>query len=432
MKKILLLLCLLGIYTNGVSQDNIKVMFYNVLNFPNTQPDRISHLDVIVDSYAPDLFLVCELKSEQGGETILDNALQTPDNKYVMAPWVDNQSTSNNLQQLAFYNSDKLILDNAATLQADVLTTDLRDINRYSFKLNTPDVATNPIYLEVFVTHLKAGNASSDPNNPVRRALEVEVLTDYLTANAATFSNRYVLFAGDFNVYTSGEAAYQDIINASGTNGITFVDPINRPGAWSNSSSFQDIHTQSTLRTNSHIISEFGNPDGATGGLDDRFDFIMMSDNLTGNPELEYVTNSYDAYGNNGNCFNDNINDSNCTGTYSFALRNELFNMSDHLPVVMELQTNETLSIDELAFDRNLVTLTSGNVISNTLSLNIEPRSAESIEMSIYNVLGQEVKNISIDGETQLNIDVSILSDGIYYLKVQADQYTNTIKFLKK
>ncbi|MFD0861906.1 T9SS type A sorting domain-containing protein [Sungkyunkwania multivorans] len=431
MKRTPIFLLILFCVQSLLAQDTIKTMFYNLLNFPSTQPSRVSHLDAILDDIQPDLFLVCELENEQGGEFLFDNALQNVTNDYIMAPFVSNQSTGNQLQQLAFYNKNKLILDNATTLQSDIVTTDLRDINRYSFILNTADAATNPIYLEVFVTHLKAGNGAIDPNNAIRRELEVQALMDYLNTNATTFSNRYILFAGDFNVYTSAEGAYQLILDSMNNNSIDFIDPINRPGAWNNNSSFQDIHTQSAFSSNSHMLDENGDPDGAQGGMDDRFDFIMISDNLLGNAELEYVPNSYIAYGNNGNCFNDNVNDTNCTGTFSQTIRNHLFNFSDHLPVVMELQTDQQLlSVDEVG-EVSTVRLSKGTIVGNTLSVSLTD-NVSVYQLAIYNVLGQEMERKLIQNQTNADIDVSNLPSGVYYLKVVASKGDITLKFIKQ
>ena len=47
--------------------------------------------------------------------------------------------------------------------------------------------------------------------------------------------------------------------------------------------------------------------------------------------------------GNNANCFNLNISDETCTGEYSQTLRNQLYSMSDHLPVIMKLETTKNL-----------------------------------------------------------------------------------------
>ena len=43
------------------SQDNYKLMFYNVLNYPTQAPaNRIQHLQTILDDYRPDIFMICE------------------------------------------------------------------------------------------------------------------------------------------------------------------------------------------------------------------------------------------------------------------------------------------------------------------------------------------------------------------------------------
>ncbi len=47
-----------------------------------------------------------------------------------------------------------------------------------------------------------------------------------------------------------------------------FYDPINRVGDWHNNPSYADIHTQSTHTVYNNCAS--------TGGMDDRFDFIMV------------------------------------------------------------------------------------------------------------------------------------------------------------
>src|SRR5690554_7468398 len=69
-------------------------------------------------------------------------------------------------------------------------------------------------------------------------------------------------------------------------------DPINRPGSWNNSGSYAEIHTQSTRNG--------GNFDcGSQGGMDDRFDQILVSQNVMNNSDnVEYQTGSYRAVGN--------------------------------------------------------------------------------------------------------------------------------------
>src|SRR5690606_14313607 len=144
-----------------------------------------------------------------------------------------------------------------------------------------------------------------------------------------------VILAGHFNLYTASEPAYIGLLDP--TNAIVMVDPIDRRGSWSNNVNFQDIHSQSTRISS----GPFGA--GAGGGLDDRFDFIIMSKNMQTDPKLKYVPNTYKSFGNNGNCFDKSINDPTCSGAFSQGLRDNLYNMSDHLPIVMKMATNKEI-----------------------------------------------------------------------------------------
>ena len=273
------------------AQENIKLMFYNILNFPSEDavPSRLQYLELILDDYRPDLFMVCELNDENGADTILNSLLfLNPD--YGRAVFEFNSSDDtigdqNDLQQMLYYDSTKFVLESQTAV-----TTVFRDFNHYKLRLNTIDQNTNPVILDVIVCHLKA---SSGPSNEASRLQMINDLQIYLN----TFpSNSNVILAGDLNVYTDTEPAFQELIDV--TNNITFVDPANRIGSWHNNPNFIDVMTQST-RTQTGL-------GGSTGGFDDRFDFIMTSDTMTSNPELSFVPGSYDVYGNNENfqCYN--------------------------------------------------------------------------------------------------------------------------------
>lgn len=394
-------------------------MFYNMLNFPSSFQiaDDMQRLNFIVNQYEPDLFLVAEITSPDVEQWVLQKVLNLTDNKYSAVTYQYNTSGTpgfNNLQQFAFYNTKKLILEKQGVIQ-----TYLRDITHYTFKLNTVDKATNPIFLEVFVAHLKAGATESDQNN--RNAM-INSFKTAINNNLIPF-NSFVLFAGDLNLYTADEPAYQNLLNP--LNNIKIVDPINAAGGWSNNSTFQTIHTQST-RTASLSDS------GASGGLDDRFDFILMSENLINNPQLNYVPNSYKAFGNNGNCFDKNINDASCTGAFSLQLRNNLYNFSDHLPVVMELQTPQTLNIKDETYQH--ISFSGSNVTATHLLLKLTDDFYGS-DLLIYNQLGQIVKKIPIYFETVSNkniyIDVQYLSNGVYFINNSKMLMKTPLKFIK-
>ena len=417
MKKIPLIFGLFFILF-GWGQTKIKVVFYNVLDYPEAPPaNRATILKSILDDIQPDIFMVAELQSEAGADEILNTSLQRADNRYARAAFVVNQSGSSpgTLQQLIFYNTQKLLF----TGQSEIITT-RRDINHYTFTLKTENMATNPLLLDVFVAHLKSLQGGTN------EAIRLDMVLDFTTVLGSIPNSHFVLFGGDFNIYKDTEAAYQELLDTS--NAIVMVDPINRPGNWHVNSSFEDIHTQSTRSYS--FTDGLGNFFGAGGNLDDRFDFILMSENLQSSSDLYYISGSYKAYGNNGNCFDKSITDISCAGFYSQTIRENLFNMSDHLPVVMELETPEnTLAIENIT-TINPVFFIKGNLVSNWLELQLNSNLQGKI-LKIYNQLGQGVLVRLITDSNNIKYNVNHLKPGVYYIKIDNITSGKPLKFIK-
>ncbi len=384
------------------AQENIKLMFYNVLNFPSEDavPNRLQYLELILDDYRPDLFMICELNNETGADLIL-NSLQFLNPNYSRAAFEfntsdDTLSDQNDLQQMLYYDSSKFILESQTPV-----TTIFRDFNHYKLRLNTVNQNTDPIILDVIVCHLKASSGSANQASRLQMINDLQVYLNNFPAD----SN--VILAGDLNVYTNSEPAFQELIDV--TNNITFVDPANRIGSWHNNPNFIDVMTQST-RTQTGL-------GGSTGGFDDRFDFIMTSDTMVSNPELSYVAGSYDVYGNNANvqCYNQEINSSDCSGSdYSFFIRDALYNFSDHLPVLLELETNQTLSTPEFVLTKG-ISIKGTNVVDNEVQLEIAPELVNDMSVEIYNSYGQLVQRMNVNSSL-ITITTSSLSNGIYYI----------------
>lgn len=307
------------------TKDTVRVMFYNLLNFPTGGggvANRQDTLAKIVQHVQPDLVMVCELVNSPGApDLLLNSSFNTGGITYFQrAPFVPNTSTTDNLQQLIFYNADKLVLDNTSQL-----ATDLRDINKYILHYKDPNLllTSDTTFLDVYVTHLKA---SSGATNETRRNQEITVLRNHLNTQPTM---RNAVFGADINMYTSSEAGYQTITT---TGSYPMQDPIARPGNWNNNGAFADIHTQSTR------INQLGG-DGAGGGLDDRFDQILASGNvMSGANRVRYIPGTYHAVGQDGNHFNLNVTDPPANSAVPQTIASALFYMSDHLPVVMDLE----------------------------------------------------------------------------------------------
>lgn len=379
------------------SQETIKTMFYNLLDFSEAPPtDRADILNSILASYDPDIFMVSELQTEADMNLILNQSFDYTEQSVSSAPFVYNTSGfGGNLHQLVFFKTEKMQL-----LETNQIQTNIRDINHYKFQMNTADEEI----LHVFVAHFKAGQYES---NQQERYFEATKFVNYISDLDAD-SN--IIFGGDFNFYSPTEAGFMTI--QYGTLNTDMLDPLNRVGEWHNNATYSDVHTQSTRRSNSN----FGDH-GAGGGLDDRFDFIFISDNLAEQTNnIRYVEDTYQAYGNNANCFNDNINYTNCTGDFDQDLRNLLYDMSDHLPVVMSLETGSNFLKVKNYQIKNNVSLLSGNLVDDMIDFKFNS-SLIGKKVYIYNSLGQSLGGFTINN-TFSSYDISSYPNGIYMLKI--------------
>ena len=411
MRHTIIFLSLLFFSISCFSQKTVKTMFYNVLEFPELNPNRISLLQDILQDYSPDIFMVCELQSQEGADAILNVGLNSDGNSnYSAAPYFENQSGGGDLQQALFYRNDMFVLENT-----EIVTTPVRDINKYTLLLNTASQDTNPIRIYAYVTHLKSSQGGAN------QQLRLSMVDAFVNNTQQLEEDAYVLFAGDFNIYTSTEPAYLEILDQ--TNNIAMADPINTPGAWNNNEDFTAVHTQST-RTSS---SGFGG--GAGGGLDDRFDFIMVSQNMMTGTNLNYKADSYKAYGNNGNCYNNDINDINCGGVYNQVIRDALYNMSDHLPVVMELETDqEIVLLNAPQHNAPQPFSLKNTLVSDIITIYNPGGNTKDNRFGIFNTLGQELLEFKTSTNTTI-LNVAKFVKGVYYITNKSSN--QTLKFLK-
>lgn len=303
--------------------DTLTLVSYNLLNFPDGRNDcganitvenRADTLRKIMGYLKPDIFVACEVQNSAGADSVLTRSLNVFGNSnFLMADFTASSSLNNSM----YYNSNKLTLKDHF-----LVSTSPRVIDHYVLYVNDPNLSVffDTTFVEVYMCHLKAGNGGT---NEALRAEQTELLMDYIAARPLD-RNHFV--CGDLNVYSSNEPGYVNLV--SGPFGL--VDPINAPGNWNNNSSFSAIHTQST-RNNQNLDC------GSQGGLDDRFDQILISENvLLGSDSLRYLVNSYDAVGNDGNHFNSNLLASPVNTQYPDSVARALYFMSDHLPVALK------------------------------------------------------------------------------------------------
>jgi hypothetical protein len=310
--------------------DTISIVSYNLLNFPDGRTDcgsanvnpsnRTDTLRKILGYLKPDIFVACEIQTKAGADSVLTRSLNvfgTTD--YGMAPFQYSGGGGGGLNNAMFYNSNKVTF-----LRQRAIQTSSRDINHYTLCAKDPNLSQHrdTIFIDVYMSHLKAGSASADQ---AERAQQTQIFRTYVDSKPLM---RNHIICGDMNVYKSSEACYQNLL----TGGLLpFIDPINTPGDWNNNSSFAAVHTQSSRASGSYAC-------GSTGGLDDRFDQILTTPNvLSGTDGLYFVPNSYKAVGNDGLHFNNSIWGGAANLQYPDSVLRALYYMSDHLPVTMKV-----------------------------------------------------------------------------------------------
>lgn len=390
------------------SQTTVKVMSYNVLNFPTGDiPNREDTLKSIVNFVEPDLLLLQELKTEAGLNDIAAVSFEDFEDTYAAStfiPQVSNPNTSWPLQQGIVYNTRVFGL-----AEETVVTSTYRDFNRYKLFFNDIELSTgaDTTFLYVYVTHLKSSQGEENEQ------LRLEMVEDFVEHLATVPSDIMVLLGGDFNVYTSDEPAYQLLLDAN--NPIQFLDPIDAPGNWHSSSyPFKQVLTQST-RAN-QIFN-----DGAGGGLDDRFDFVLASANLFDSASpIQYVQDSYEALGNNGDCYNGDILDCMPNDQVPDDIMTALYYMSDHLPVVFDLETPVTVGMSPRAVAQSFEFKATQQ--ENTLGLYVQSHTNDQATVRIYSVTGQLIHTEQLNittGNSRHSITLDWLNSGYYIVNVQ-------------
>lgn len=327
MRRFLLIILVLSSVTTR-SQDTIRVMYHNLLNFGyitsfctvsnNNPEDKSQWMKTIVDHYLPDVYAVNEVGTDPFyHQMILDDVMNTSGRNFYNMSQPTNFAGSDIINML-YYNSVKVGL-----AEEDAILTTPRDINVYKLyhKSESLTITYDTSFFYCIVAHLKSGPSGSDQQE---RAGMVQEVISYLEVNDI---KEPVLFAGDFNLYTSAEPAWSILMNGAGDD-FHFSDPLDMTGNWHQNPDFAHVHTQST-RTQSGCA--------AGGGMDDRFDFILTNPFLTTSSQpILYVDGSYSTPGQDGQRLNGSLIDP-PNNSLPADIINALYNLSDHLPVVLDL-----------------------------------------------------------------------------------------------
>lgn len=390
------------LFSGAFAQETISIMYYNLLKFPNVNSARISYLEEIVQHIQPDIFVVNELTSGSGANTILNSAMNTGPITYAAATYVNGPDDENML----YYNTAKLGL-----VDENVISTSLRDINEYVLYYKNPllTAQSDTAYLYIYGLHLKAGNNQSDET---QRAAETSTLRSYLNTRS---NPENTIVGGDFNIYYSSETAYNNLTGATMAN---LYDVIGS-GSYHNNNMFATHFTQSTRTTSFD--------GGSTGGMDDRFDMILFSDDmLNGDNGVKYVNGTYRAVGQDGLRWNQSLI-SPTNSSEPANIINALYYMSDHIPVYMEMEVGGSLGIEE-SIDNQFTIYP--NPVRDELA--IESTAPDYNSIQILDLQGRIIFEVENSSGKLKKIDLSTFDSGTYIVQIATSEGIAKKKFIKE
>lgn len=419
-KTAVLLLCLsfawMALIPTRLHADTIRMMQYNLMYYTLQGPEgcdettnnmaaKNAALKQVLQYVQPDVLCVNEIgKQDQYAQMLLDNALNVDGvNYFATCPTTSSSSAYITTGNRLFYNTKKLGYHSSF-----YIPTSVAYINAYKMYYKTDRLAAgDTIFTTFLVTHLKAGSAEA---NASTRYTQVQALMSRISSGKA---GNYVL-SGDFNLYGASEEAYQHLIHYSNSL-YRFCDPLDREEEWHENRSCAGIHTQST-----HSWGDCF----AGGGMDDRFDFILVSPYiLYGSQKVQSINSSYRAVGQDGNRYNGQVN-SPFNNDVPEDIAEALYIVSDHLPVVLDFNIKTSTGISAYNPNQSLWANVVNPVRNNKLELDIFSDHAQTLTFRLFTTDGRLVASFVEpvrDGNTRITQEFPY-SSALYFLQILDDQ----------
>ena len=241
-----------------------------------------------------------------------------------------------------FYRESRVTLLGATLVAAGgLLPRQPRDVVRWDVRLvgYEAEAAT----LAIYSSHMKAGAGADDV---ARRLVEARAIR----TDAAELPEPWrFLLGGDLNMQRSTETAWAELTEVKGDNRGRLFDPVNAPGTWRDAADMRFVHTQDPI---------------GPGGMDDRFDVVLVCRDLLQGPGLRYIgdaaqrfsqatwndpNHSYRVWGNDGRSLNQPLRTASNTmvgPVIAEALR-QVAQPAGHLPVYVDLRVPSRLAAPE-------------------------------------------------------------------------------------
>lgn len=261
------------------ADSSLRLVTWNVTNYSG---GRAADFETAIygefegRSMSPDVIVCQEFVNASGVGSfvaILNNAVAGPGD-WAAADFVDGANTDSAL----FYRTSRVQLatelsPSGVTVVAEGGVSPLHPTNIMRYDLALASGTSVEARLAVYSSHMKSG---SDSDDRARRLLEAQRIRDDAEALPAGW---HFMLGGDFNIPSSGEQAYQELIGSQPNNAGRFFDPINSIANWHNNAAYRFLHTQDPV-----------------WAMDDRFDQFIVSASLIDGLGVDYIGNAAIPY----------------------------------------------------------------------------------------------------------------------------------------
>ncbi len=316
--------------------DALRVVDYNILNYPGPSGTaRAPYFRTVLGPINADIIVTEEMSTSSGPTQFLNEVLNVMEpGQWATVPFIDGNDTDSSI----FYKPAKVQFIEQTYFYPNPASL-LRLVHVY--RLQPVGYTSAAAELRIYAAHLKASTGYES-----QRLAECVGIRDHMNAMPV---GTHALICADLNFYKqSTEPGYAKLLESQANNVGRVYDML-PAGEWHDNASLSAYHTQSPCLSGTCASG------AATGGMDDRFDFILPTINLGTRQGLAIIPNTCVAVGNDSQHLNKNITDlPTIPEGMDYATAIQL--ASDHLPLRTDLQLPAEIATDpELAFGTVIV-----------------------------------------------------------------------------
>jgi hypothetical protein len=307
----------------------LRIVDYNATNYPSVLfPARQPYFRTVLAPLNADIVVCQEFQSQAGVDSFRTNVLNVIEpGQWASATFFNGNDTDNAL----FYKPSKVQIMGAWAFYPNPANL-LRLVAVWRVK--PLGYTSGAAEFRIYSQHLKASTGSE-----AQRLAEATGMRDSMNAMPP---GSHAVALGDWNFYKSStEPGYWKLQENQANNIGRVYDPLNPTAVtqdWHDNPAFAGIFTQCPCVTCPSGSGFSG------GGLDDRFDQMLFTENFRDGAGYEIVPGSYIAVGQDGLHWNLNITDP-PTIPEGATYANALWNASDHLPIRIDIQLPPKISV---------------------------------------------------------------------------------------